>query len=129
MADIRRRIGQDRCVRWRPHYRSRLELFGGGIALGAALGYSLEQTPAGVVATLIVAFALTADAIRRGGAPGLWLVGLGFCATVSKLSVTETEAALGIARVPLIAVGSLLAVAAGIAVDPEFRSGIGRARL
>jgi acyl-CoA synthetase (NDP forming) len=95
--------------------------------LAATLGYELEGLPAGVVATLTVAGLLVADALRRGGLPGLWLVALGFCAALSRLNVTQTETALGVLRGPLIVGGSLLAFAFGYIVDPEFRPAIKRA--
>jgi hypothetical protein len=116
-------------VRWRSHYLSRIELFIGGITLSATLGYALSGSVYGVAATLVVAAFLVADALRRGGMPGLWLVALGFCAFVSRLSVTETETALGVLRIPVIAGGSLLAIALGLVFDPEFKSGLRRARL
>ena len=113
------------CVRWRPYYLPRIELFLGGILLADAL----EGSSNGAVVTLLVAGVLVVDAIRREGAPGLWLLGLGFCATVSRLSVTETEAALGILRIPILAGGTLLAIALGAVMDPEFRRSLRRARL
>jgi hypothetical protein len=50
-----------------------------------------------------------------------------FCASVSRLNVSTTEMALGGLRVALIAGGSLLAIALGYLVDPEFRAAIKRA--
>ncbi len=116
-------------MRWRSHYLSRIELFIGGITLSATLGYALSGSVYGVAATFTVAALLVADALRRGGLPGLWLVAFGFCAFLSKLSMTETETALGALRIPVIAGGSLLAIALGLVFDPEFRSGLWRARL
>jgi acyl-CoA synthetase (NDP forming) len=95
--------------------------------LGAMLGYELEGSPSGVAATLTVACLLVADALRRGGLSGLWLVALGFCATLSRLNLMQTETALGVLRGPVIVGGSLLAVAFGYVVDPEFRAAIKRA--
>jgi hypothetical protein len=96
--------------------------------LGAMLGYELEGSPSGVAATLTVACLLVADALRRGGLSGLWLVALGFCATLSRLNLMQTERALGVLRGgPLIVGGSLLAIAFGYIVDPEFRAAIKRA--
>lgn len=115
-------------MRWRPHYLSRIELFIGGITLSATLGYALSGSVYGVATTLIVAALLVADALRRGGLTGLWLVALGFCAFVSRLSVTETETALGALRIPVIAGGSLLAIALGFVFDLEFRMSLRRAR-
>jgi hypothetical protein len=116
-------------VRWRPYYASRIELFIGGVTLAAAFGFALQGSPFGAVAVLIAGGVLVADALRRGGAPGLWLLALGSCATLSRLSVTETEATLGPLRIPLIAGGSVLAIALGVIADPEFRSSLRRARL
>lgn len=115
-------------MRWRPHYLSRIELFIAGITLSALLGYALSGSVYGIAATLIVAALLVADGLRRGGMPGLWLVALGFCASVSRLSVTETETALGAFRIPVIVGGSLLAIALGFIFDAEFRTGLRRAR-
>jgi hypothetical protein len=115
-------------VRWRPHYLSRIELFIGGITLSATLGYALSGSLYGVAGALIAAALLVADALRRGGMPGLWLVALGFCASVSRLSVTETETTLGAFRIPVIAGGSLLAIAFGFIFDPEFRISLRRLR-
>lgn len=105
----------------RPHYLLRIEFFIGGIVLSATLGYALSGSVYGVAATLIAAALLVADALRRGGTPGLWLVVLGLCASVSRLSVTATETALGALRIPIIAGGFLLAIALGFVLDPEFR--------
>jgi len=116
-------------VRWRPFYLSRIEVFSGGVALGAALGYALEGSSIGAFAAVIVAAGLVADAIRRGGAPGLWLLALGFCATVSRLNATEANPALGALRLPVSILGSLLAIALGVIIDREFRSGLRHARL
>lgn len=116
-------------MRWRAHYVSRIELFIGGITLSATVGYALGGSIYGVSATLMVAAVLVADALRRGGMPGLWLVALGFCAFLSRLSLTETETALGVLRLPVIAGGSLLAIALGFVFDQEFRSSLRRARL
>jgi hypothetical protein len=116
-------------VRWRPYYLSRIELFIGGFMLAAALGYALEESSSGAVVAILVAAVPVVDAIRRGGAPGLWLVALGFCATVSRLSVTETEAALGALRIPIMAGGTLLAIAVGAITDPEFRRSLRSAGL
>jgi len=81
----------------------------------------------GVAATPIVAAMLVTDGLRRGAMPGLWLVALGFFASVSRLSVTETEAALGALRIPMIVGGSLLAIALGSVIDAEFRISLRRA--
>jgi hypothetical protein len=108
-------------VRWRPHYLSRIEFFIGGVALSATFGYALSDSAYGVVAALVAAALFVTDALRRGGTPGLWLVAFGFCASVSRLSVTETETALGALRIPVIAGGSLLAIVFGFAFDREFR--------
>ena len=115
-------------MRWRPHTLSRIELFVAGMTLSATLGYALSDSVYGVAATFIVATLLVADALRRGGMPGLWLVALGFCASVSRLSVTETETALGALRIPVIAGGSLLAIALGLVFDREFRTSLKSAR-
>jgi len=111
-------------VRWRPYYLSRIELFIGGITLSATLGNALSGSVSGAAATLSVTALLVADALRRGGLPGLWLVAFGFCAFVSRLSVTETEAALGALRIPLIVGGSLLAIAVGYLYDRELRTSL-----
>jgi hypothetical protein len=114
-------------VRWRPHYASRIEFFLGGVILSATLGYALEGSRFGVGASLVVAGLLVADAFRRGGVAGLWVGAFAFCASVSRLNVSTTEMALGGLRVALIAGGSLLAIALGYLVDPEFRAAIKRA--
>ena len=119
----------NRGVRWRPYYLSRVEAFSGGVALGAALGYAFEGSSSGGISAVIVAAVLVADAIRRHGAPGLWLVALGFCAAVSRLNVTEADAALNALRTPVSILGSLLAMALGVVIDQEFRSGLRRVRL
>jgi hypothetical protein len=113
-------------VRWRPYYGPTIELFLSGVLLSVALGYALEESQFGVGMALVVAGLLLGDAIRRRGVTGLWVVALAFCASVSRLSMTETEIALGAFRVPLIAGGSLLAVALGCAVDREFRAAVKR---
>jgi len=95
--------------------------------LSATLGYALERSSSAVALTLAVAVLLVADALRRGGIPGLWLVVLAFCGAVSRLNVTQTETTFGALRVPLIVGGSLLAIAFGYAVDPEFRAAVKRA--
>ncbi len=115
-------------VPWRPHYLSRIEFFIGGITLSVTFGYALSGSVYGVAATFIAAALVVAHALRRGGTPGLWLVALGFCASVSRLSVTETEPALGALRIPVIAGGSSLAIALGFVVDPEFRISLRRLR-
>lgn len=116
-------------MRWRPHHLSRIELLLAGITLSATFGYALSGSVYGVAATLIVAALLVTDGLRRGAMPGLWLVALGFFASGSRLSVTETEAALGALRIPMIVGGSLLAIAVGFVVDAEFRIGLRRAPL
>ena len=91
-----------------------------GSCIGAGIRVGIKRVPLESYNALKCSL-LVADALRRGGMPGLWLVALGFCASVSRLSVTDTETALGALRIPVIAGGSLLAIALGLVLDPEFR--------